>query len=131
MNKLTITQAAKLAGISRQHLYKKYISTGLLSTLKELDKSFIELSELLRIFPDVSLDTSGDKILDKNLQHLTAENDSFTHILDSKNQVISILEQQLAESKNREEWLKAQLEKTTALIEDKTAKKRKKFLGIF
>jgi hypothetical protein len=41
-----------------------------------------------------------------------------------------VLKNQLAEAKEREEWLKLQLEKTTHLLEDKTVK-RKKFLGIF
>ena len=36
-----------------------------------------------------------------------------------------ILEQQLAEAKEREEWLKLQLEKTTHLLEDKTVKRKK------
>ena len=130
MNKLTVSQAAKLIGISRQHLYKKYINTGILSTIKEFDKLLIEFSELLRIFPDISLDTSNDNNIDNNLQFLTPKNDNFTSILDSKNQTINILEKQLAESKIREEWLKTQLEKTTYYLENK-AQKRKKFLGIF
>jgi hypothetical protein len=49
----------------------------------------------------------------------------------AKDKIISLLERQLQEAKEREEWLKAQLEKTTHLLEDKTAKTRKKFLGIF
>lgn len=130
MNKLTVTQAAKLIGISRQHLYKKYINTGVLSTIKELDKLLIEFSELLRVFPDISLDTLNDNNLDNNLHFLTPKNDDFTSTLDSKNQIINILEKQLAESKIREEWLKTQLEKTTYYLENKT-QKRKKFLGIF
>lgn len=130
MNKLTVSQAAKLIGISRQHLYKKYINTGILSTIKEFDKLFIEFSELLRVFPDISIDTSNDNNLDNNLQFLTSKNDDFTNTLDSKNQIINILEKQLAESKIREEWLKTQLEKTTYYLENKT-QKRKKFLGIF
>jgi hypothetical protein len=130
MNKLTVSQAAKLIGISRQHLYKKYINTGVLSTIKEFDKLFIEFSELLRVFPDISIDTSNDNNLDNNLQFFTPKNDDFTNTLDSKNQIINILEKQLAESKIREEWLKTQLEKTTYYLENKT-QKRKKFLGIF
>lgn len=130
MNKLTVLQAAKLIGISRQHLYKKYINTGVLSTIKEFDKLLIEFSELLRVFPDISLDTLNDNNLDNNLQFLTPKNDDFTNTLDSKNQIINILEKQLAESKIREEWLKTQLEKTTYYLENKT-QKRKKFLGIF
>ena len=31
MNKLSITDAAKAAGVSRSHLYKRYINTGKIS----------------------------------------------------------------------------------------------------
>lgn len=130
MNKLTVTQAAKLAGISRQHLYKKYINAGLMSVVKEFDKTFIEFSELLRVFPNISVDTTDDNIHDKSLHVLTPENHEFTQVIDSKNQTIKILEQQLIESKNREEWLKTQLERTTHYLENKPTKIRR-FLGIF
>lgn len=129
MNKLTVIQAAKLVGISRQHLYKKYINTGILSVVKEFNKSFIEFSELLRVFPNIKLNTNNDNSINNNLHSLTLENDDFRHILDSKNQIIDILERQLTESRLREEWLKIQLEKTTNYLEN--IKPRRKFLWIF
>jgi hypothetical protein len=49
----------------------------------------------------------------------------------AKDRIIHLLERQLDDAREREEWLKIQLEKTTHLLEDKTIKKRKKFLGIF
>ena len=53
MTKLTITQAAKQAGISRSTLYKKYITTGVISVESVDDKKFIDMSELIRVFGNV------------------------------------------------------------------------------
>ena len=129
MNKLTITEAAKLAGISRQHLYKKYINNGALSITKDCDKSFIEMSELLRVFPDLSLDVN---YVDKNLHVLTPPDDTISHVIDSKNQTIKILEKQLIESTERELWLQEQINELRAtqikFIEDNSVKKIKRWI---
>lgn len=53
MNKVSITQAAKLAGISRSYLYRKYINNGLISVEKEDNQKFIDISELIRVFGDM------------------------------------------------------------------------------
>ena len=55
MPKVTITEAAKLAGVSRAHLYNKYIKNGLISVSKDhRDRPFIDTSELLRVFGELS-----------------------------------------------------------------------------
>lgn len=120
MTKLTITQAAKQAGISRSTLYKKYITTGVISVESVDDKKFIDMSELIRVF--------GNVLPDDTVKHSNTL-DNTTNTPD-KDELIAVLKNQLAEAKEREEWLKLQLEKTTHLLEDKTVK-RKKFLGIF
>jgi hypothetical protein len=54
MAKVSITDAAKLAGVSRAHLYNKYIKPGLLSVDRDnLDKPRIDTSELLRVFGEL------------------------------------------------------------------------------
>ena len=125
MSKVSITQAAKLAKISRSTLYNKYINTGLLSVEVVEDKKFIDMSELLRVFGcSVSQDS-------QDVQQTTVLHTQDSTENTAKDKIISLLEKQLLEAKDREEWLKAQLEKTTHLLEDKTVKPRKKFLGIF
>ncbi len=52
MNRLSITESAKLAGVSRNTMYSK-IKKGVLSKSKDSKgKTYIELSELLRVYPD-------------------------------------------------------------------------------
>jgi hypothetical protein len=129
MTKVTISEAIRMAGVSRSHFYKKYINTGVISVLIEDDKKLIDVSELIRVFGNIQIENNN------NEHHRTIEN---TENTSTKDKIIELLEQQLRESKQREveakereEWLKAQLEKTTHLLEDKTIKPRKKFLGIF
>lgn len=121
MSKVSISKAAKLAGVSRPHFYRKYINQGLISTEVIDDKPVIDIAELIRVFPNLKYDT------DKSVLNET-EHNSATY------EVIEILKEQLKASHEREKWLMQQLEKTTHLLENKQPQetpKRKKFLGIF
>lgn len=137
MNKISITQAAKLAGISRQHFYKGYINTGKISVSKEREKSYIDSSELLRVFPECKVSD------DINLQEQTVD-DAINDMQD--NELVNMLKQQLkkaesqiAQAQEREEWLKQQIDELrrqqSNLLENKNKedepKPRKKFLGLF
>ncbi len=122
MNKLSISEAARIAGISRTNLYKTYIHTGKISVVRDNDKVYIDASELLRVFPNCKLSDT------QKTQELPSEDSSKTQ---NNSELVALLRAQLAEAKEREEWFKQQLEKTTHLLEDKTHKPRKKLLGIF
>ncbi|MEN9446818.1 MAG: hypothetical protein RJA25_107 [Bacteroidota bacterium] len=125
MSKVSITQAAKLAKISRSTLYNKYINTGMISVEAVEDKKLIDMSELFRVF-------NNNITQDSNYTPINTVADSVEQAENTaKDKIINLLERQLQEAKEREEWLKAQLEKTTHLLEDKTQKPRKKLFGIF
>lgn len=132
MSKVSISQAAKMAGIGRSTLYNKYINTGKITVESIEDKKMIDVSELIRVFgSNIKLDSS--ECIDNTVQDTVGQG-----INTASDRIIPMLEQQLKESKEllkeakeREEWLRSQLDKTTLLLEDKTTKKRKKFLGIF
>jgi len=68
---VSVSQAARLAGISRQHFYRKYIKPGDISVQRD-DKGdpVIDTSELLRVFGRLVGDNSGD---DNTLQEATPE----------------------------------------------------------
>lgn len=125
MSKLSITAAAKAAGISRQTMYKKYINHGLISVETVKDIKQIDTSELLRVFGSL-------QPIDDNDSQAATEQD--TSVYSASSEVIQLLKEQLTESRAREKWLMQQLEKTTHLLEDKNnkeEKKRKKIFGIF
>jgi len=129
MNKITIKQACELAQISRPTFYK-YINNGTLNVLKDGKNTFIETSELIRVFPDIKLNNEQKECQDnvKNLHGLTSE---ITH----KDEIIIILKKQLEDKQKEIEFLQQQLTNTiniftpiNKLLENKP---RKKFLGIF
>lgn len=132
MARVSISEAIRMAGVSRSHFYNKYINKGLISVQVENDKKLIEVSELIRVFGNIYVeDTNREQIR-------TVEN---TNETSDKTKIIELLEQQLLESKqreveakSREEWLQKQIDELrqqqNCLLENKVSK-RKKFLGIF
>jgi hypothetical protein len=121
MSKVSISEAIKMAGISRSYFYKKYVNTGILSVLTEDNKKLIDVSELIRVFGSIQLSEQE---------------------IPEKDKVVDLLETQLKESqkreteaKEREVWLKSQIDELrhqqNNLLENKLKPKRKKFLGIF
>ncbi len=128
MSKLSIKESCQLAQISRPTLYK-HINNGNISTVKEGKNTYIETSELIRMFPDIKLNDGKSDV--NNLHDLTSE-------LNHKDELIMMLKQQLNDKQKDNEFLKEQLTQVNInftqvnnLLEDKITKKRKKFLGIF
>lgn len=132
-NKITIKKACEVAGISRPTLYK-YINDGKISVVKNGKATFIDASEIIRVFPNSKV-LSESKADENNLHSLTND-------LNHKDELISILKQQLNEKQKDNDFLKEQLTQVNQnftqlnkLLEDKTAsenpKKRRKIFGIF
>ena len=132
MAKVSISEAIRMAGVSRSHFYNKYINKGLISVQVEDDKKLIDVSELIRVFGDIHVENSSKEQI-RTVEHIESTTD--------KNKIIELLEQQLQESKqrendakNRETWLQQQIDDLRAqqqnLLENKQTN-RKKFLGIF
>ena len=97
MSKLTIKKACELACISRPTIYK-YINNGKLSVIKDGNNTFIELSELLRLYPNISLQQDNDNNVN-DLHSLTSE---ILH----KDEIIKMLKQQLEDKQRDNEFLK-------------------------
>ena len=59
MAQVSISEAARLAGISRGGLYKSYLNKGVVSVSTDsAGKKFIDTSELLRVFGELKGDSS-------------------------------------------------------------------------
>ncbi len=71
MTKVNISEAAKLAGISRSKLYENYINTGKISVDKSNPKKpMVDTSELLRVFGELhASDSSENNNRDTREQH--------------------------------------------------------------
>lgn len=133
MAKVSITQAAKLSQLSRSYFYKKYINRGLISIVIEDNKKLIDVSELMRVCDHIKLEDVSSSQHDTVIDVVkTQEKDKIITMLETQLSEAKAREMQLRrETQEREEWFKVQLEKATHLLEDKTLKPRKKFLGIF
>jgi len=133
MATVTISEAARLAGISRTQLYRGFINKGKLSVIKENDKVAIDVSELLRIFPNATIEAQlpQQEVADHNSENTGGQMEVVTLLKDQ----LKKAEAQLAEAQERENWLKQQIDELrhqqNHLLEDKRVKPRKKFLGIF
>lgn len=59
MAKVSVSEAARIAKISRSYLYRKYITTGKISVEKDReDKPVIDTSEIIRVFGDRQLEVN-------------------------------------------------------------------------
>jgi hypothetical protein len=134
MAKVSISKAAKLAGVARSHLYEKYIKPGKMTVSTDDDgKRYVDTSELLRVFGTLkgldSEDSHEDSIEDRS-GHVQANvkdsygqqlHDSFHLVLEEKDKHIRLLQAQLEEARQREIWLQEQVKTTTKLLEHKAA----------
>ena len=131
MSFVTVTHAAKLAGVSRQYLYKAYINTGKISVDRDPSGApLIETSELIRVFGVLEGKFSETQEGDNNLHEMTQENVVDIKVLEvelaAKDEVIRRLERQIAEGGEREGWLRQQLERAQAVLTDqRTTEKRR------
>lgn len=122
MAKVSISQAAKLAGVSRTTLYEHYINKGRISVEKDhQDRPQIDTTEILRVFgqlkPEVSADVQPTVCFE---QQLAEANEAVLHekikglqaLLDAKCEELT----RAVDDKNK---LLSQLSATTRLLENK------------
>lgn len=123
MSKHSISEAARLAGVSRSHFYKKFITTGLISVERDKDdKPVIDTAEIMRACGALK---AGNIPTTQNGQLDTPQN----HIQNTALQIeIQLLREQLTAAQEREKWMQkqvdqltGQLDTTTRLLEHKAA----------
>ena len=127
MAKVSISEAARLAGIARSNFYTTYIKKGRISvSVDGKGKKFIDTSELLRVFPDIKHDSdTGQQDKQKTgqpVQDRTAEQDTTKANIPDHSTEIELLRKQLQETKeneqrlrdeflDRESWYRQQIDK--------------------
>lgn len=109
MAKVSVSEAARIAGISRSYLYRKYITTGKLSVEKDHEgKPVIDTSEIFRVFGDrQSEDNKGSHsdspIKDSKIAALEAELRLTRELLKAREDHIADLQQSLRLLEHRPE----------------------------
>ncbi len=110
MARVSITEAARLAGIGRSSFYQTYINKGAISVSKDSSgKKFIETSELIRVFGELGDNTTEQS---KNTEDC-AEVLAVTATETAKDLEIKVLREQLEKSEQREQWLQSQVQNLT------------------
>lgn len=116
--KLSISQAAKLAGVSRSHFYKSYLKNNRISVERDYSgKKVIDKSEIMRVFGKICEDTSNTSMETENVL---------------LKQEVCFLKYQLEAAQEREKWFQTQITTMASSfksLEDKRPKKRFWFLS--
>ena len=133
--KVSISQAAKMAGVSRSHFYKTYLKNNAISVEEDrFGKKVIDKSEILRVFGKIYEDTpehkkeSAKEDIQGHVETLNARIETENLML---RQEINFLKSQLEVSQERERWFQTQITHITSSLkslEDKRPKKRFWFL---
>lgn len=112
---VSISEAARLAGKSRSTLYKTYIETGKLSVVQDsaTGKPVVDTSELIRVFGQLRTTVNTVASTDTIIQDRTPEKDSEIKLL---RELIKAKDEQIEAAKERESWMRRQLEEMTQTV---------------
>ncbi len=111
MAKVSVTEAAKLAGIGRQQLYRGYIYPGKITVERDhRGRPIIDTAEIMRVFGvlhDTPEDTQNEQQDTSNFRNRYIELEARFQEMEK---LVLALQAQLAEAKEREEWLRSRIE---------------------
>jgi predicted nuclease with TOPRIM domain len=129
---VSVSEAARLAGISRQHLYKKYIKTGILSVERHFDVPKVQVSELLRVFGELKSETTDDKqLVDNSLHEMTLKNVNDYSELQAKVKALEAENRQLHERLDDKDRHLQDLREAMKLLEHQPKITKKKRFWFF
>jgi len=118
MSEISIKEAIAAGWASRATIYRE-IKAGTLSVKKTSDnRSLVDTSELIRVFGEPRLRDTKDETNQHDARHSseTTENAVLKERLEGLERDRMRLEREVAEAKEREAWLKQQLERQTNLL---------------
>lgn len=108
MSKHSVSEAARLAGVSRSYFYKKYIKPGLISVERDGDDNpVIDTAEIMRVFGQIQGDSQQTV---SRGQEDTPGKDTKITLLEAENR---LLREQLAVAQDRERWMQQTVDKLT------------------
>ncbi len=115
MAKVNISEAARMAGKSRSHLYEKYINTGAITVESDREgRKLIDTSELLRVFGPLRFDDNTKDV--REVIHVHKENNDNDMIVSALQSENEVLREYLRAKEQEVAWLREQVSKTTALL---------------
>ncbi len=119
MAKVTVTEAARLAGIGRQQLYRGYISTGKISVDRDQNgRPQIDTAEILRVFGELRATPEATNFGHEETIEKRHLDNGIQALIQAKEETIAELRARLQEASDRESWLRQQLERAQAVLTD-------------
>lgn len=117
MARVSISEAARLAGISRGSFYKSYIKKGAISVSSDsAGKKFIDTSELLRVFGELKGDRSeqvGDTQINTGEQVMEQSREQ---VETAKDVEIRMLREQIEELRTDKQFYQTQVSELTSAV---------------
>ena len=118
---VNLSQAARMAGVSRPHLYKRYIQTGKMTVDRSDPKGpMVDTAEILRLFGKLNEDTVNTVNSGKHLHDatpmLTPENNPLQPEVVALRERLQDAQEQLQSARDREHWLQGQVDKLTDTV---------------
>lgn len=134
MAKVSVSEAARLAGISRTNFYKNYVKSGKITVDQDhAGKPQVDTAEILRVFGELKKTQDDSNPVREKTQRITpekhSENSAFEVELRAVREMLKVREAQLEEAQERERWMQRQIEELTStvrLIEDKSKPEEEK-----
>lgn len=131
MAKVSISEAARLSGISRTNLYKNYVKAGKITVEQDhAGKPQIDTAEILRVFGELKKTQDYSNPVTEKTQMITEEKHNENSVFDVElravREMLKVREEQLSEAQERERWMQRQIEELTSTvrqIEDKSQSK--------
>lgn len=115
MAKLSISDAIKQSGVARSTFYKKYVRQGLISVSEDNGKKYIDSSELVRVFPDLKIETPNRTTLSQIEQPKNTQSNNIVHSENTHLKTeVKLLREALEKAEQDKQWLKDQ--NTTLLL---------------
>lgn len=116
MAKVSISEAARLVGVSRSNLYKSYIKQGKLSTsTNHQGKPEVDTSELLRVFGSLqqctdTVDSGGQVVTPLVDSSNSLQNQQLREQLQAAQIRLELLQEQLIKADEQATWYRQQIQ---------------------
>ena len=117
MAQVSISEAARLAGISRGGLYKSYLKKGVISVSTDSSgKKFIDTSELLRVFGELKGDSSEQSTGEQKYTGEQVQEQLKEQVETARDIEIKMLREQVAELKADKAFYQTQVTELTSTM---------------
>ena len=127
MAQLTISEAIRRSGIGRTQFYSRYIKKGLISVSEHNGRKYIDSSELVRVFPDLTTEQPPNNT-EQTQKHSGEQPQPNNTEQTEQTEQIKLLKEQIADLKADKAFLQSQVVSLTNRLPSPSEKKQNPIL---